>query len=187
MTCFRFASSSLHLLVFLPLDLHVCAQLLSPIQPFVTPWTVTRRLLCPRDSPGKNTGVGCHSLPQGNLPNPGIKPRSPTLQADSLLSEPPGRPLQSTNIKYYYCVPKSLGYQRCQMNPAWSQFQKNSQDHKEGGQDTKCCGSAREHHRSHGYYFSGESRKPFGKRGHWSALSTKTITLSINAQHFATT
>ena len=26
----------------------------------------------------------------GDLPNPGIEPRSPTLQADSLLSEPPG-------------------------------------------------------------------------------------------------
>ena len=29
----------------------------------------------------------------GDLPNPGIKPGSPTLQADSLLSEPPGKPL----------------------------------------------------------------------------------------------
>ena len=28
----------------------------------------------------------------GNLPNPGIEPRSPALQADSLLSEPPGKP-----------------------------------------------------------------------------------------------
>ena len=28
----------------------------------------------------------------GNLPNPGIKPKSPTLQADSLPSEPPGKP-----------------------------------------------------------------------------------------------
>ena len=28
----------------------------------------------------------------GNLPNPGIKPGSPTLQAESLQSEPPGRP-----------------------------------------------------------------------------------------------
>ena len=42
---------------------------------------------------GKNAGVGCHFLFQGNLPNPGIKPRSPTLQADSLPSEPPGNPL----------------------------------------------------------------------------------------------
>ena len=28
----------------------------------------------------------------GDLPNPGIKPRSPSLQADSLSSEPPGEP-----------------------------------------------------------------------------------------------
>ena len=29
----------------------------------------------------------------GDLPNPGIKPRSPTLQMDALPSEPPGKPL----------------------------------------------------------------------------------------------
>ena len=29
----------------------------------------------------------------GGLPKPGIKPRSPALEADSLPSEPPGRPL----------------------------------------------------------------------------------------------
>ena len=45
------------------------------------------------DSPCKNTGVGCHALLQGNLPNSGIKPRSPTLQADSLTSEPSGKPM----------------------------------------------------------------------------------------------
>ena len=28
----------------------------------------------------------------GDLPNPGIEPRSPALQADALLSEPPGNP-----------------------------------------------------------------------------------------------
>ena len=28
----------------------------------------------------------------GDLPNPGIEPRSPALQADSLPSEPPGKP-----------------------------------------------------------------------------------------------
>ena len=32
------------------------------------------RLPCPLDSPGKNTGVGCHALPSDS----GIKPRSPT-------------------------------------------------------------------------------------------------------------
>ena len=40
------------------------------------------------NSPGKNPGVSLS--PQGNVPNPGIKPRTPTLQVDSLLSEPPG-------------------------------------------------------------------------------------------------
>ena len=49
------------------------------------------RLPCPCNSPGKNTGVGCYSFIQGNLPNPGVEPRFPTLQADSLLSEPPGK------------------------------------------------------------------------------------------------
>ena len=29
----------------------------------------------------------------GDLPDPGIEPGSPTLQADALLSEPPGKPL----------------------------------------------------------------------------------------------
>ena len=45
------------------------------------------------DSPAKNTGVGCQALLQEDLPNPGIKPRSPTLKAESLPSEPPGKPM----------------------------------------------------------------------------------------------
>ena len=45
------------------------------------------------DSPGKNTGVGCHALLQGNLPNQGSNPRSPPLQVDSSPSEPPGKPV----------------------------------------------------------------------------------------------
>ena len=36
------------------------------------------------------SGLPCP--PPGDLPNPGIEPRSPTLQADSLPSEPPGKP-----------------------------------------------------------------------------------------------
>ena len=37
------------------------------------------------------SGLPCP--PPGDLPNPGIGPRSPTLQVDSLSSEPPGKPL----------------------------------------------------------------------------------------------
>ena len=36
------------------------------------------------------SGLSCP--PPGDLPDPGIKPRSPALQADSLPSEPPGKP-----------------------------------------------------------------------------------------------
>ena len=51
-----------------------------------------RGLYSPWNSPVQNTGVGSLSLLQGNLPNPGIERRSPTLQADSLPAEPPGKP-----------------------------------------------------------------------------------------------
>ena len=33
--------------------------------------------------------------PPGDLPNPGIQTRSPTLQADSLPSDPPGKPMNT--------------------------------------------------------------------------------------------
>ena len=49
-------------------------------------------LYSPWNSPGHNTGVGSLSLHQGNLPNPGIEPRSPALQVDSLPAEPQGKP-----------------------------------------------------------------------------------------------
>ena len=43
-----------------------------------------------------HAGVGSHSLHQGNLPNPGIEPWSPTFihigKVDSLSAEPPGKP-----------------------------------------------------------------------------------------------
>ena len=38
------------------------------------------------------------SLLQGNLPKSGIKLRSPALQADSLPSEPPGKPHSETGV-----------------------------------------------------------------------------------------
>ena len=40
----------------------------------------------------------------GDLPHPGITPRSPTLQADALLSETPGKP-EKTIIQKGTCTP----------------------------------------------------------------------------------
>ena len=48
-------------------------------------WLYSAGLFCPGNTPGKNTGVDCHSF----LPDPGIKPGSPALKANSLPSEPP--------------------------------------------------------------------------------------------------
>ena len=52
------------------------------------------RLLCSWDSPGKNTGVGCHSLLQGIFPTQGSNPCLLGFmhwQADSLPLVPPGK------------------------------------------------------------------------------------------------
>ena len=62
-------------------------KLLSHVQLFATPWTKYN----PWNSPGQNNGVGSPS--PGDLPNPGIEPSPPTLQADSLSSERPGKPI----------------------------------------------------------------------------------------------
>ena len=55
------------------------------------------RLLHLWNSPGKNTGLSCHSLLQ-DWPDPGTELGSPTLQADSLPSELPEKPI----TKYMY-------------------------------------------------------------------------------------
>ena len=53
--------------------------------------TLCNPIDCPWNSPGQNTGVGSLSLLRGNLPNPRIELRPPTLQADSLPAEPQGK------------------------------------------------------------------------------------------------
>ena len=59
------------------------------------------RLLYPWNSPGKNTGVGCHSLLQGIfLTQEGIEPGSPALQADSLPSETQGSEYHYSSLIY---------------------------------------------------------------------------------------
>ena len=50
------------------------------------------RLFCPWGFSRQEYWSGLPYSPPGDLPNPEIKPRSPTLQVDSLPSEPPGKP-----------------------------------------------------------------------------------------------
>ena len=55
------------------------------------PWTVAHQAppVSMGYSPGKKYWSGLPFPPPEDLPNPGIKPESPEMQADSLPSEPP--------------------------------------------------------------------------------------------------
>ena len=62
------------------------------VQLFAIPWTVACQAPL---SMGFSTQEYWNGLPfpsPGDLPNPGIEPGSPALQADALSSEPPGKP-----------------------------------------------------------------------------------------------
>ena len=49
--------------------------------------------------PGKNTGVGRHALLQGIFPTQGLNSGLPTLRADFLPSEPPGKPIHTVVVQ----------------------------------------------------------------------------------------
>ena len=67
----------------------------------MTPWTVTYQApLCM----GFSMQEYCSGLPfrsPGDLPDPAIEPWSPTLQADALPSEPPGKPEKGEGAKRF--------------------------------------------------------------------------------------
>ena len=85
---------------------HMYAQLLSRVQLFATPWTVTYQAPL---SMGFSRYEYWNGLPfpsPGDLPNPWIESVSPSLQADALPSEPPGNE-------------GSLRSSRCCQPPQW--------------------------------------------------------------------
>ena len=69
------------------------ALLLCRVQLFATPWTVARRLLCPWDFPGKDTGAGGRALLQGTFLTQGsnlhLLHRRPLSQQGSPVSGQP--------------------------------------------------------------------------------------------------
>ena len=65
---------------------------LSRVQLFVTPWTVAYQALPSMGFSRQEYWSGLPFPSPGDLPHPGIEPRSPAFQADALTSEPPGKP-----------------------------------------------------------------------------------------------
>ena len=73
---------------------------LSCVQLFAIAWTVAYQASPSMEFSWQEYWNGLpFSLP-GDLPSPGIEPRSPTLQADALPSEPPGK--NSTRMDGHY-------------------------------------------------------------------------------------
>ena len=66
---------------------------LSRVRLFATPWTVAYQAPPSMGFSRQEYWSGLLFPSPGDLPNPGIKPRSPALQADALTSEPPGKRL----------------------------------------------------------------------------------------------
>ena len=64
---------------------------LSRVRLFVILWTVAYQAPLFMEFSRQEYWSGLPFFSPGDLPNPGIKPRSPALQADPLPSEPPGK------------------------------------------------------------------------------------------------
>ena len=71
----------------------------SRVQLFATPWTVAHQAPPSMEFSRQEYWSGLPFPSPGDLPNPGIEPGSPALQADTLPSELPGKPQtnQTTN------------------------------------------------------------------------------------------
>ena len=78
---------------------------LSRIQLFGTPWTVAHQAPPSMGFSRQEYWSGLPFPSSGDLPDPGIEPGSPTLQADALTSEPPGKPgLHKSGFESQICL-----------------------------------------------------------------------------------
>ena len=58
---------------------------------FATPWTVAYQASLSMGFSRQEYWIGLSFPSPGDLPDPGIEPGSPALEADALISEPPGK------------------------------------------------------------------------------------------------
>ena len=84
----------------------VCESL-SRVPLFVTPLTVAHQAPLSMKFSRQEYWSGLLCPSPGDLLDPGIEPRSPALQADPLLSEPPGKPIYENRFFRLFSI---LGY-----------------------------------------------------------------------------
>ena len=78
---------------------------LSRVQLFATPWTVAHQAPLSMGFSRQEYWSGLPFPSQGDLPDPGIEPRSPALQADALTSESLPKLLRKTCFWLKPCFP----------------------------------------------------------------------------------
>ena len=74
------------------------SEVASRVRFFATPWTVAYKAPLSMKFSRQEYWSGLPFPSPGDLPDPGIKPRSPALQADALTSEPPGTLKQRAGV-----------------------------------------------------------------------------------------
>ena len=70
---------------------------------FATPWTIAHQAPPSMGLSRQEYWSGLPFPSPGDLPDPGIEPRSPALQADALTSEPPGKQVLGKNATEVKC------------------------------------------------------------------------------------
>ena len=95
---------------------------LSHVWLFATPWTIAHQAPLSMEFSRQEYWSGLPFPSPGDLSNPGIKLGSPTLQADALPSEPPGKPYTPKELiwkekKNQRKIKDSIASQLKKMNP----------------------------------------------------------------------
>ena len=80
-------------MVFVPVD---------PLHSFATPWTVAYQAYPSMEFSRQEYWSGLPFPSPGDVPDPGIEPRSPALEADALTSEPPRIALRVCTIGHAF-------------------------------------------------------------------------------------
>ena len=82
----------------------------SRVRLFATPWTVAHQAPLSMGFSRQEYWSGLPFPSPEDLPNPGIKPQFPALQADALPSEPPGKMTCIVSLRQFFFLCQLSGY-----------------------------------------------------------------------------
>ena len=93
----KFGVKKIFLVSFMQITFSDCpSNIYTHVQLFATPWTIACQAPLFMGFSGQEYWSGLPFPPSGDLTNPGLKPRSPALEENSLPTEPSDKPLGKT-------------------------------------------------------------------------------------------